>query len=434
MNELKDKDEQYSVFLNYKDSDNNKNKNAGRVLLILTTVSVFLCVIVFAYIIFTMKNVPEGIENQSFLSKIFSPSKVKRNFAVPFFNKKQNILILGIDSNGSDTDPFVGTRTDTIILINIDPADKTINAISVPRDSKVYLPDEFGVQKINSAHALGGVELTKKTIEETLGLKIDKYVLVNNDAIKKMVDALGGVPIYVEKNMFYNDYSANLHINLTKGLHVLNGEQAEGYLRYRKDGLGDIGRTSRQQWFLKALLEKLQSTGTISKIPEVLKIAFNSTKTDMSLYEMSQFAALVRSFNGENVEIATLPGAPSKKGYISYWILDPEKTQEVVNRLIYRQKTSIGDKKLIAGIMYAYEKEDEAMKIKARLEEFGYEVNCVGRAQLPHSQFIGHNSAVSSEFVSWLKKKVPEIRQTQFVYDPIRMYCVKSDFTIIIAQ
>ena len=359
--------------------------------------------------------------------------KPQKGFNIPILQHKQNILIVGVDSNGKNTDPFKGTRSDTMILVNIDPSSHSINAISIPRDSKVYLAGDHGVQKINAAHALGGIDLTLKTVEDTLGINVDKYVLINNDGVKKLVNALGGIPIYIEKDMYYNDNSGGLHINLSKGLHVLNGEQVEGYLRFRKDGLGDIGRTSRQQWFVKAVLEKLQSPSVIPKIPEVLNIASANIKTNLSLYEMSHLAATLRNIDMNDVEFATLPGAPSKKGYISYWILDPEKTQEVIDRMVYRTKPSPTDKKLVAGIMYAFDKEDEAMKVKDQLNESGYEVNCIGRAHLPHSQIIGHNAAVTSDFVSWLKKQVPEIKSSQFVYDPVRMYCVHSDFTIIIS-
>ena len=320
-----------------------------------------------------------------------------------------------------------------MILVNLDPRSHSINAISIPRDSKVYLAGDYGVQKINAAHALGGIDLTLKTVEDTLGIKVDKYVLVNNEGVKKLVDALGGVPVYIEKDMYYNDNAGKLHINLSKGLHVLNGEQVEGYLRFRKDGLGDIGRTSRQQWFVKAVLEKVQSPSAIPKIPEVLNIASTYVRTNLSLYEMSHIAAALRNIDMNDVEFATLPGAPSKKGYISYWILDPEKTQEVIDRMVYRDKPAPSDKKLVAGIMYAFDKEDEAMRIKDQLTASGYEVNCIGRAHLPHSQIIGHNSAVTSDFVSWLKKNVPEVKGSQFVYDPVRMYCVHSDFTIIVS-
>ena len=431
MNELRNKDEQYNQYL-YKHKKSSKAKGGfGRLITGLLLTAIVLIVAAFAFIGIA------GMDNKyskmlmSFV-KDLNP-KAQKGFNLPLLQHKQNILVVGVDSNGKGTDPFKGTRSDTMILVNIDPASHSVNAISIPRDSKVYLAGDHGVQKINAAHALGGIELTKRTIEDTLGIKIDKYVVVNNDGVKKLVDALDGVPVYIEKDMYYNDNAGGLHINLSKGLHVLNGEQVEGYLRFRKDGLGDIGRTSRQQWFVKAVLEKLQSPAVIPKIPEVLNIASTYVKTNLSLYEMSHLAAALRNIDMNDVEFATLPGAPSKKGYISYWILDPEKTQEVIDRMVYRTKPSPSDKKLVAGIMYAFDKEEEAMRVKDELKNSGYEVNCIGRAHLPHSQIIGHNSAVTSDFVSWLKKQVPEIKSSQFVYDPIRMYCVHSDFTIIIS-
>lgn len=430
MKELKDKDEQYNQYL-YRHKHSKAKGGFGKLIMSLLLTMVVIAAAAFAYIGTVGADSKYSKMIKSFL-KDLSPREQK-GFNLPILQQKQNILIVGVDSNGSNADKFKGTRSDTMILVNLDPRSHSINAISIPRDSKVYLAGDYGVQKINAAHALGGIDLTLKTVEDTLGIKVDKYVLVNNEGVKKLVDALGGVPVYIEKDMYYNDNAGKLHINLSKGLHVLNGEQVEGYLRFRKDGLGDIGRTSRQQWFVKAVLEKVQSPSAIPKIPEVLNIASTYVRTNLSLYEMSHIAAALRNIDMNDVEFATLPGAPSKKGYISYWILDPEKTQEVIDRMVYRDKPAPSDKKLVAGIMYAFDKEDEAMRIKDQLTASGYEVNCIGRAHLPHSQIIGHNSAVTSDFVSWLKKNVPEVKGSQFVYDPVRMYCVHSDFTIIVS-
>ena len=430
MKELKDKDEQYNQYL-YRHKHSKAKGGFGKLIMSLLLTMVVIAAAAFAYIGTVGADSKYSKMLNSFL-KDLSPREQK-GFNLPVLQQKQNILIVGVDSNGEAADKFKGTRSDTMILVNLDPRSHSINAISIPRDSKVYLAGDYGVQKINAAHALGGIDLTLKTVEDTLGIKVDKYVLVNNEGVKKLVDALGGVPVYIEKDMYYNDNAGKLHINLSKGLHVLNGEQVEGYLRFRKDGLGDIGRTSRQQWFVKAVLEKVQSPSAIPKIPEVLNIASTYVRTNLSLYEMSHIAAALRNIDMNDVEFATLPGAPSKKGYISYWILDPEKTQEVIDRMVYRDKPAPSDKKLVAGIMYAFDKEDEAMRIKDQLTASGYEVNCIGRAHLPHSQIIGHNSAVTSDFVSWLKKNVPEVKGSQFVYDPVRMYCVHSDFTIIVS-
>lgn len=351
------------------------------------------------------------------------------------FGKQQNILLLGVDSNGSNTDTWKGTRSDTIILMNIDPATHSVNAISIPRDSKVYLPGNHGTDKINAAHAYGGIDMAKKTIEDTLGVKIDRYICVHDEGVREVIDALGGIPIYVEKRMKYDDYAGKLHINLEKGNHVLSGQQAVGYLRFRHDGLGDIGRTHRQQWFLRGFLERIQSPQTISKIPEIVNISKKYIKTDMSIYELSQLAALAKGFDESNIQIAMLPGAPNTRGGISYWILDPDKVQDVVNRLIYREDAP-QDKsaQLIGGILYTSSRASQAKELKTQLNNLGYTVNMMQSNALPHTQFIAHNNNVSSGFYKYLKEKIPAIGKTQYVYDPIKLFCVGNcDFTIVLS-
>lgn len=441
MSSMKSKrnNDNYSVFLKHIEEEKNETSNLARTLFIFVLIITAL-IGIFLLSINDEKTVEQlfgkdNIVSNALINFIHSKDSRKRNgFNLPFFPRKQNILLLGVDSNGSKTDPWTGTRSDTIVLLNIDPKTHSVNAISVPRDSKVFLADGNGVQKINAAHALGGIDLTKRTVEETLGVKVDRYIVVSDEAVKQLVDALGGVPIYVEKKMNYDDFSGKLHVHLNRGIHVLNGKESVGYLRFRHDGLGDIGRTQRQQWFLRGLLEKVQTPQAIPKIPEMLNIANTYVKTDLSLYEMSQYAALAKSIDISKIEVATLPGSPNKKGYTSYWILDPEKTQEVVNRLIYRDEPTAGvDEKFAAGIMYSPEKEQEAMQVKAQLQELGFEVNCVSRGHLPHSQFVANSSSVSNEFFNNLKKKVPQIKENQFVYDPNKYYCSNSDFVLIMS-
>lgn len=361
-------------------------------------------------------------------------TKHKADFSLPFGNKRKNILLLGVDSNGEGTDPWEGTRTDTIILLNIDPKTKSLNALSIPRDSKVYLPGNHGVQKINAAHAIGGIGMTIRTIEETLGVKIDRYVMVHDDAVKEVVDAIGGVDIYVEKNMHYNDFSGKLFINLTKGTHRLSGKEVVGYLRFRHDPMGDIGRTQRQQWFIRGMMEALKKPETLTKLPEIISVANKYIKTNMSFYELSQYAGLAKHLDMDKIEIAMLPGSPNKKGYISYWILDPEKTQEVVNRVIYREKVNPEDmSQLHAGIMYSSGNEEEANLIKEQLTNLGIDVICTGNVNKTHTQFIAHSKNITNEYYNWLKKKTPSIIGYQFVYEPTNYYCSGTDFTVVIA-
>ncbi len=426
--------EEYRAFLKNIREEREETSNFAK--LLFTIVLAILCAVIVCVTLvendFFMNNSNAEQEDTNGIFKF--TRKQRKNFGVPFSPRRQNILLLGVDSNGEGTDLWANTRSDTIIIVNVDPKTHSVNAISIPRDSKVYLPDNKGVQKINSAHAIGGINLVKKTLKETFGIKIDKYIIVHDEAVEKIVDALGGIPIYVEKPMKYHDYAGKLHIDLNKGETVLNGKQAVGYLRYRKDGLGDIGRTQRQQWFLRSLFEKLHSPQVITKIPEVLNVCNNYVKTDMSFYDLSQYAAFARSVDENKIEIATLPGAPNQKGYISYWILDPKKTQETINRMIYRDRTAADTSKFKAGIMYSPLKENEANQMKAALTELGFEVNMLKLTHLSHTRFVANKNDVTIDFYNWLQKKIPELNKTQFIYDPTETFSVGSDFTIVLAE
>lgn len=427
-------DDENNPFLKYADEEDDSNKN---LLVIISAIiaALFFALGLFSIVSYFSENARnfERTKKSAFKDDIFRLEKNK--FGDGIFSKHRNILVLGVDSNGVDADPFENTRSDTILLFSINPQSKSVNIISIPRDSKVYISQNKGINKINAAHALGGIKLTKQTIEETFGIKVHNYVIFNTEGVVKLIDAIGGVPVYVEKDMHYRDWTGKLHINLTKGEHVLSGKEAECFLRFRMDAMGDIGRTSRQQWFLKALAERLKSPDVISKIPEALQIADKYIKTDLSLYQMSQYAAMATNLDMSKIEMATLPGSPNKRGYISYWILDPEKCKEVINRMIYNKKTNTGEEKVPSvTILYSNDKYDTANGIKEALEKEGYKVNFSERKGLPHSQIIGHSSIITNDFVNKIKSKNEELENYQFVYDPMNMYSNNCDFTIIISQ
>ena len=432
MKTINSQQEEYKAFL--KNIREEREESSNIVKFVFTIVTAVICAVIFCVIIVENTFIMNKLTEEDTAGIFKFSRQQKKNFATPFTPRIQNILVLGLDSNGQGTDMWEGTRSDTILVINIDPKTHSVKAISIPRDSKVYLPDNKGIQKINSAHALGGVNLVKKTLKETFGIKIDNYILIHDEAVEKIVDALGGIPIYVEKKMLYHDYAGKLHIDLEKGNTVLNGKQAVGYLRYRKDGLGDIGRTHRQQWFMKSLFEKLHSPQIITKIPEVLNVANTYIKTDLSFYELSQYASMARNIDRNKIEIATLPGAPNQRGHISYWILDPTKTQEMINRMIYRDTPNIEGVHFKGGIMYSPKREADAENLKIKLKELGFEVNMLKITHLSHTRFVANKNEVTIEFYNWLQKKVPEVHNMQFIYDPTEMFSVGSDFTIVLAE
>lgn len=401
---------------------------------------VFIGVILSIFVMADNENFLEKhFGEDSFITKLFqkltmsNDNKEHADFALPFGLRRQNILFLGVDASGNPRDLWTGTRTDTIILVNIDPRTKSVNALSIPRDSKVYLPGDNGVNKINAAHAIGGIEMTKRTIEDTLGVHIDRYIMVHDSAVKEIVDAMDGLDVYVEKPMHYNDNAGHLHINFNKGNHHLDGQQAVEYLRFRHDALGDIGRTQRQQWLLRSLLTKMKQPSTITKIPDIISVAKKYVKTDMSFYEMSQYAALTKHIDMDKIEVAMLPGAPNQKGYISYWILDPEKTQEVVNRVIYRDNKGAFDETTPVTASVLSSDSARGAQMASNLKEAGIEVKCTGHTSRAHSQFVAHSSKITNEYYNHLTKKNEAFGGLQFVYDPVNYQCGETDFTIILS-
>lgn len=353
--------------------------------------------------------------------------------------KKENILLIGvdgdIDNNLSRSHSRQNGRSDTLILFNIDTGNNTVNAISIPRDSKVYIANSNDIDKINHAFAFGGPQLTVGTIEDTFGIKIDHYIAVNYNVLKEIVSTVGGVDVYVEKNMHYNDSAGHLHINLRKGEQTLDPDTAEEFLRFRHDALGDIGRIQRQQCFITGLIKKFQNPTIIPKIPEIVKVVQRNVLTDMNMYEMSELAAHLQCANLSQMQITTLPGTPSQRGSISYWILDPEKVQSIIDKFIYRIDNNYRVKDLSVGIAYNPSASQETIKIIEALQGEGYTVKCSVQSDSSDAKIISHSNDVTISTVNYIKDKVKPIRRYPLVLSPEMGYaCGRTDLSIVVAK
>ena len=166
---------------------------------------------------------------------------------------KSTIMIMGVDERVDD----VG-RSDTLMLATVDPKKKSASLLSIPRDTRVHVPG-YGYDKINVAYSLGGHNLTQDTVEEFLDTPVDHYVLIKVPAFKRIIDAIGGVDIDMEKRMEYVDEwddDGGLVIDLYPGPQHMDGATAITYVRYR-DEEGDIGRIERQQKFMKAVMDQV---------------------------------------------------------------------------------------------------------------------------------------------------------------------------------
>ena len=226
-----------------------------------------------------------------------------------------NILVLGVDERADD----VG-RSDTSFVVTLDTEAKKITVLSIPRDSRVKIAGH-GWDKFNHAFAFGGLPLSKSTAENLLGVSIQYTVTIDFKGFMRMIDALGGITIDVEKRMRYSDPyddDGGLVIDLYPGVQRLSGKEAIKYVRYR-DEEGDIGRVARQQKFLKALLKELASPQTVVRLPELAKEFYGAVKTDMPLSKILKLLPAVQEAASSGLATATVPGAPLWIKEVSYW-------------------------------------------------------------------------------------------------------------------
>lgn len=234
--------------------------------------------------------------------------------------EKSTILIMGVDIRKDD----VG-RSDTLMIATVDPRLDQATLLSIPRDTRVKIRGR-GYDKINAAFAYGGVELTESTVENFLGIDIDHYILIDTSSFVKIIDAIGGVDIDVEKRMFYEDPwddNGGLVIDLYPGQQHMDGKTAVTYVRYR-DSEGDIGRIKRQQAFMAACMDKVTSPEIVPRIPKIVREVIDAVQTDMSLRQLLEVAGTLKAAAQNGLETDMVPGYPLYIDEISYWIPDVE--------------------------------------------------------------------------------------------------------------
>ncbi|MDR3591708.1 MAG: LCP family protein [Negativicutes bacterium] len=247
--------------------------------------------------------------------------------------KRINILLLGLDDGDFDH-PDNPRRSDTMIVASIDPGAKTVNLLSIPRDSRVIIPGQPGHDKIAHAFFYGGPELAVHTVESFLNIPVDYYVVIDWQAFMEAVDILGGVNIDVEHAMNYDDPYENLSIHLPKGYQHLDGQKAGEYVRFRHDELGDIGRVQRQELFLHALESQLMQTGTLLKLPALATTLYRYVHTNMNIYTMIRLAGTLKDVGPDHLHTAMIPGDFATIDDLSYWQPDMANTRKVVDSML----------------------------------------------------------------------------------------------------
>ncbi|MBE6569529.1 MAG: LytR family transcriptional regulator [Ruminococcaceae bacterium] len=258
-----------------------------------------------------------------------------------------NILLVGHDR--------AATLADVTMLINCNTNDKTITVMQLPRDTCVQ---DFITNKLNAVYSTyynGAISKGKEEayntameelsgiLEKTLCINIHHTAVLNLDGLINIVNILGGVELYVPKDMQYYDPEQGLDINLKEGYQTLTGEQAEEFVRFRSGFLQqDLGRINAQKIFMTALFQKVKSSISITNSDKIAQVAgevFKNLHTDMSLADVLFYAKFLLGVNLDELNMTTIPGNLTA----SYYVINRAATLDIINEYFNIYNTEITD-------------------------------------------------------------------------------------------
>ena len=244
------------------------------------------------------------------------------------FDGYTNILIIGLDEGMEDSGP----QADSIQLLSFDDVTGDVRFISIPRYTLTDIPGREKPEALNNAYYYGGINLVEQSVSKLLGVTIHHYLVLDTKVLADMVDILGGIDIYVETDMDYEDPEGNLYINIRKGYQHMDGDTAQKYLRYRSDEIGSVGRIPRHQLVIKALYDRLMSPDTIAKIPDLVLLGKTRITTTAELFDTAHLTNELYHLKNAAPKTVTLPGSMAPDGS-GAWICDKEKTAEKMAEL-----------------------------------------------------------------------------------------------------
>ena len=259
-----------------------------------------------------------------------------------------------------------GGLADTIALVQLRAGERKLQLLNIPRDTWTDIPG-WGMGKINSANVRGGMASLERAAAQLTGLPVEGSVLLSLEALRDVTNAAGGVTLTVARPMKYQDTAAGLNIDLSPGRQHLSGAQAEAYVRFRHDGLGDIGRVERQQGFLHALADKLLSPLGWWYAPGVIGALAQNIRTDLSRDDVAAvLGALARR---PQIETVLLPGSFGPGGT---WTPDRAQIRQLA-RGPFAPETLPGDPRALrVAVVNVGAPGGSARRLKARLEALGY--------------------------------------------------------------
>ncbi|WP_257348278.1 LytR family transcriptional regulator [Pseudalkalibacillus decolorationis] len=267
-------------------------------------------------------------------TKIHEPIDTQRSSQPkPKVDKKTlepiSILLMGVDERTGDRG-----RSDTMIVITVNPEDKSMYMFNIPRDTRTEIVGKGFDDKINHAYAFGGTKMAVETVENFLEVPIDYYIKVNMQSFQDIVDAVGGVTVTND-----NPWKSPERVYETGEIH-LDGDEALGYVRMRKqDPRGDLGRNERQREVIKAVINEGASVSSITKFDNILNAIGDNVKTNMTFDEMKEIQA---NYKGARAQLETfeVKGSGTRIDNIYYYIVSDEEQDRITQTL--KQHLEIG--------------------------------------------------------------------------------------------
>lgn len=265
--------------------------------------------------------------NQSFTELARGDKSKLREEAVEVSKDPFSVLIMGVEdySTGGENG-----RTDSLMVATFNPDTQNVKLLSIPRDTLVEIPGKAERDKINHAYAFGGKEATIESVENFLNIPIDYYVTVGFKGFKEIIDEIGGVTVDVPFDFYEKSDEDNRKLYFTEGQMRLNGEEALAYARMRKqDPRGDFGRNDRQNQIMMAVVDKLLSPSSLTKLDDIAQHIGENVQTNMRVSHALAIQKKYPNFNADKIEKVSLNGTDQYYDGIYYFEADPVQLEEL---------------------------------------------------------------------------------------------------------
>lgn len=269
-----------------------------------------------------------GIQYYSFQNALSKMNSDENGESLPVVEKEIitepfSVLLLGIDERENDSG-----RSDTMIVLTVNPKLGTVKMLSIPRDTRVEIVGNNTTEKINHAYARGGIEMTVDTVESLLNIPIDYHVTVNMEGFLSVIDTIGGITINNDMDLTYRDY----HFPL--GEVTLSGDEALIFSRIRyEDPRGDWGRQIRQRQLIEALMAEAKNPQILLELNEIFNVLGDNIRTNFSMNEIKSLPKLYGSLNKNIEQMSFEKGEGEFFGDLWYYMIDEEELASIQQTL-----------------------------------------------------------------------------------------------------